>query len=272
MDLIRVSMYTTFLIKCKWFLSVITGLLIVQIHSVQHTGSRQPVENHCPHGVVGACALCNPAGGGGGGGSVKRNTAGLMTWNEAWSVWNALQVAKTRQADYLKGVQSHQLDLQQQVISANQKSPLMAGLLRLTQFVSPFAQRFSQAMDRVFNSLGQGVRAAQNMIRMLTQSFMSNTNIADKLATLLGDSKKLLDDILHHNVENLKSLLARFQFAERLAQVGQLMEKALKSLASEAAQWIQEAAERTQRALDRIKRWFKAGSRQSKRPFQNNKQ
>lgn len=180
-----------------------------------------------------------------------------MSWNQAWSVWNALQIAKTRQEDYLKGAQNNQLNLQQQILSAQQRSPLMAGFLRLMEFATPLAQRFSQMVTGSLNSMVRGVQTAQSVVRALAQSLLPNINITDKLATILGDGKKLLDDVFHQNVESLKSLHARFQFAERLAQVGQMMEKAMEALASEAAQWIHEAGEKAQRVLEKIKRWFK---------------
>jgi hypothetical protein len=65
-------------------------------------------------------------------------------------------------------------------------------------------------------------------------------------------------------VDALKNLMMRFQFLERLAQVNHLMEKMMKTLASEATQWIHEIAERVEQVLEHLKRWFKPSQKNSK--------
>jgi hypothetical protein len=244
-----------------FFISGFTELPALQIHSASQATTRHPVPS-CAHGYAGpGCPQCGGGGGGGGVGGAKRNTAGLMTWNEAWAVWNALKTNNARQADYLKGVAAnrHHVPLGNGALSG-----MTALMARFVQAALPTVRVVADALGSMGRSLTRIAQGMQQSVLLLLKG-VSNKGMADKLASLLGDGKKLLEDVLHHNVENLKSLLARLQLAERLAQVSELMEKALRELASEAAQWVQDVAEQFQRALERIGRWFRDGSRKDRK-------
>lgn len=229
----------------------------MQIQSAhQQSAAKQSGIQACSHGMVGACPQCMGSGGGSGGG-VKRNTAGLMTWNQAWAVWNALQTNNARQSAYLKGTAINQARMQQDALASLQRMPLGNLLVRLMQAYLPIARGFTQATALAGRVVEQMVRGLENVARQLASALVDGNRIADKLASILGDGKKLLEDILHHNIETLKSIMARLNFAERLAQVNKMMENALRTLAAETAQWIHEAGEQVQALFEKLKRWFK---------------
>jgi len=76
--------------------------------------------------------------------------------------------------------------------------------------------------------LSNGPRNLAAMIQQrLGQGLQPIIDISDKLAAILGDARKRLDDIFHHNGEMLKSLLAQLQWEERMGQVQSLMKRVL---------------------------------------------
>lgn len=235
----------------------------MQIHSTAQTSNRHSIQASCAHGYAGGCPICN-SGGGGGGGAAKKNTTGLMTWGEAWAVWNSIQVNKARQADYLKGVAANQARIQQEILANNNRMPATL-LSRLMQPALPVLQSFSQMLANSGRALERTFQGIQQPLQTILQRLSANVSlhgIADRLAAMLGDGKKLLDDILQHNLETIKRRLARLQFAERLAQVKELAEKVLQAIANEAARQLQELKQRMIRAWEGIKHWFSGSPRQ----------
>jgi hypothetical protein len=196
------------------------------------------------------------AGGGGGGGTGKASTSGLMNWNQAWALWSSLQLSQAHQKEYLKGVQANQARQQQGNVQLPARLIMVAARLFQSMGMQGVAQRLNtlaQNVNQFTNSVQNGIKA---MVRLSLRG-LDRINITDKLATILGDGKKLLDDILRNNVDALKNLMTRFQFLERLAQVNHLMEKMFKTLATEATQWIHEIGERVEQVLEQLKRLFK---------------
>ncbi len=173
--------------------------------------------------------MCGGAGGGGGSGA--RKTSGLMGWSEAYALWNALRIARVRNEDYLKGMSDHQF----RQMRENDRSFLLPFLGKLfprlpvflawiSQPFSPFAQLLNQGLNRLQNWL-----MPQRTPSVPRSGFLSG--MAEKLATLLGDARKLLDDIRQHNVENLKSLLARLRRNQMLQFVEGLVGGMLRQFA-----------------------------------------
>jgi hypothetical protein len=176
--------------------------------------------------VPGSCPACS--GGGGGGGAAKKPGPGLVGWDEAYALWHAEQLAKTRQADYLQASATQQ-ERQQRAIQAQTIRALAQTLW--TQFANnppPFLVSVGTGAAQAFRSLAQLINTPQTLASFLKERLLQPViDITDKLAILLGDAKKLLDDSLHHNNEMLKSLIAQLQWEERMAQVQSLMKRAL---------------------------------------------
>jgi hypothetical protein len=193
-------------------------------------------EGGCPHGAPrGACPACN--GGGGGGGSAGKK-AGLMTWNEAYGLWNALRVARIRNEDYLKGANLNQFR-QNQEATALQRGLVFSVLVRLQPALATFLQSPTLLLTTLARGFGQTMTGFRNALsgfrEAIVQPFLAVAGIADKLATILGDARKLLDDLLHHNLENLKALIRNSRFVLLMQQVEGLLKQVLQTFSPRRA-------------------------------------
>lgn len=175
----------------------------------------------CPHGVApGICPSCSGGGGGGGG---KAKSPGLMSWNEAFSVWSAIQTAETRKKDYLKGVETSIFLKQNQ---ANHGTPLansQNGLFtRFTQSVLSFLQGLGiRTNPNAENPAGKHINQPTDLktvaMPTLSEQIAALGRLAaQKLAALLNDSLKLVEEGLRNNLEVIKSLIAQMKWKEAL--------------------------------------------------------
>lgn len=186
-------------------------------------------ETRCPHGASpGACPACS--GGGGGGGSAKK--AGLMSWNEAFAVWNAIQVAETRKKDYLQGAAAQQERQQHETQIRAIRNLAMAMLGSMSRGLPPgLATIMPIAATAMKNGLEWLANLPRNLATIiqqrLAQGLQPIIDISGKIASLLGDIQNRLDDIWHHNGEVLKSLLAQLQWEQRMGQVQSLLKRVL---------------------------------------------
>ncbi len=210
----------------------------------------------CPHGgAPGACPLCSGAGGGGGG-ATKRG-AGLMGWNEAYALWKSIQVAQARNTDYLKASAGNQNRLQNEAFSLSLRQMATALLLRFLQGTAPALMLLNRAITSPIKTLANTANAFIQTINRPVQMLAARLiDISDKLATILGDARKLLDDIRQHNIENLKSLLARFAWIGQLAKIQNLVGKVLRQFAT--GQIFRSVARRLKSVLGGLKRFFTA--------------
>jgi hypothetical protein len=152
----------------------------------------------------------------------------MMGWDEAYATWHAIQVGKTRQEDYLKSTVFQQDCLQREVQAQAIRTLAQSLWLRFVNGASPLFVNISQTATNTLRGLLPLLNSPRNALGVLRDRVMQPIiDITDKLATILGDAKKLLDDILHHNVEVLKSLIAKLQWEERMAQVQSLMKRVL---------------------------------------------
>lgn len=195
--------------------------------------SPQTIEARCPHGgMPGSCPSCS-GGGGGGGGAAKKSTAGLMGWNEAYAVWKSIQTGKTREADYQKAVTGNQQGIGQEGFVQTLRMTAALMLARFVQNLMVMNARMQQAVVSMARAVGQVLSSVQNVFVQAGRQLLGlgqnitqlMASVGEKLASILGDTKKLLEDILHHNVENLKALFARLAFVERMQQIRELAAK-----------------------------------------------
>ena len=174
----------------------------------------------CPHGSApGACGACG--GGGGGGGAVRKNPSGLMGWNQAWAVWNSIQVNKAHQTEYLKG--SAQLNEQQQAqnFAATVRQMVATAIARFTQSIlMPMAQGLNRTMAAIGTAMagvGQGLSQMAGRVATVIQNALNGEilkNVAaqvlavvERLATALGELRQRAEEWLEKNVEAIKTLL-----------------------------------------------------------------
>lgn len=180
-------------------------------------GQTRQIGGGCPHGgAPGACGICS--GGGGGGGS-KKNTSGLMSWNEAWATWNAIQLGKTRQADYLKAVNTSQQMLAEQTFAMTLRATVLAFMARAQAMLQPALQ----ALGRVFSALSTPLKSAAQLLSQLGNAVRAGmqtlgegvknllaqlSDVAAKLTmAVLGESFTRAREWVEKNLENLKKLI-----------------------------------------------------------------
>lgn len=178
-----------------------------------------------------------------------------MGWNEAYALWKSIQVAQTRQQDYLKGTITNREQQQQEGFRLNQRLTASTLLARFVQNMLPALATFRQAAllpGRVLNQAFVAIR--QSLVNTLAQATGRLIDISDKMATLLGDAKKFVDDFLQHSDAIFKRVFGQLRLAERLAQVESLLGKVLKKLAPRRV--FQSLTRRAQSFLASIKRWF----------------
>ena len=238
----------------------------MQIHSTSQTGGYQGVQTAgCLHGQGAGCPICHGGGGGGGGGgSPKRNTAGLMTWNEAWAVWNALKVNNTRKTDGLQQSADNQIRLQQDIAGSGQRSLLLMTLSRWMQPVFPVIRVVSQGLrtvidgtlDRLTSLRQTAQQAARGLFQTLTQA-PSLLSLREKLTAILGDNRKFLEDLLQRQQAYWNRLKARLNFFERMTEVGQSMEKALRDLAKKMSRELRNVTDQMKRFVREGIRWLR---------------
>ncbi len=180
-------------------------------------GKTQTIGGGCPHGSApGACGIC---GGGGGGGGSKKNTAGLMTWNEAWATWNAIQVNKARQSDYLKAVNTNNERVANQTFAADLRAAAQALLARVQAMLQPVAQLMARlaavaanpakALAEVVTRLADGLQQGlQNLRDGVREAFSRLADMAAKLTmTVLGDFMQRTREWMEKKLQDLKKLL-----------------------------------------------------------------
>lgn len=181
-------------------------------------GKTQAIGGGCPHGSApGACGVCG--GGGGGGGVSKKSTAGLMGWNEAWATWNAIQVNKARQGDYLKAVNATNERVASQTFAAQIRAAAQALLVRAQAVFQPVMQMLgrvgaalanparvlAEGMARLADGLQQGVQTLKEGVRDLLSRM---ADMAAKLTmTVLGDFMQRTREWMEKKLQDLKKLL-----------------------------------------------------------------
>lgn len=187
--------------------------------------------NRCPHGSpVGACAACM-GGGGGGGGSAPKNRAGLMTWNEAFALWQSIQNAKLLHADAQKSSMNKEFRI------AMESRLWAAGFLMLNtlnqavKFISSGLQSlwaFSKSsIARLATPLTSALGKGAGLIAKTTQQIINRfVDVSDKLAVIFGEQQKLLRELLTKNLERLRKLAFLFEIAQRLSFIGEIRKKA----------------------------------------------
>jgi hypothetical protein len=161
-----------------------------------------------------------------------------MTWNEAYGLWNALRVARIRNEDYLKGANLNQFR-QNQEATALQRGLVFSVLVRLQPALATFLQSPALVFSALARGIGQTMTGFRNALsgfrETIAQPFLAVAGIADKLATILGDARKLLDDLLHHNSENLKTLIRHNRFVLLVQQVEGLLKQVLQTFSPRRA-------------------------------------
>jgi hypothetical protein len=155
-----------------------------------------------------------------------------MSWNEAYAVWSAIQVAETRKKDYLVASAAQQERQQQETQIRSIRNLAQAMWNSLARGLPPglvaIVPAAAAALRNGIDWLSNAPQAFSIFIQArLGQGVQPFIDISDKLAAIFGDFQKRLEDMMHHNDQILKSLLAQFQWQERLGQVQSLISRLL---------------------------------------------
>ncbi len=201
----------------------------MQLHSAPHL--KKTTLGQCPHGMMpGACPACSGGGGGSGGGKTK--TAGLMSWNEAYAVWNALQVNENRQKDYLKN-SSVNAFLRQQEARQQPQAPLspLPFLNELTRTIASWlgALGFGKAPNTPDPMTGrtQNALIPQPGETVAAQLAAMARSASQKLAAVLADAVNIIETAFENNLEVLKSLMAQLKWENLIGNAYRLMGRLL---------------------------------------------
>lgn len=194
-----------------------------------------------------------------------------MNWNEAYALWKSLQVGQVRQADYLQGLERQQQAAQQHLFSSELRLSLANQVARLIVGAQTVISQWIAIPQRLFSQIGaQLQQTIQTTLQHTANLLQRVVDIADKLATILGEAKKFLDDQLHHLLEEGKALLRRLQALAHLTQVTELAYKIMRQFFS--GDILQTAYRSIQGALHKLghqlRRWFQ----RSKKPASSDPQ
>lgn len=184
--------------------------------------------NQCPHGMpMNACAACS-GGGGGSGSAGKKSTAGLMSWGEAWATWNAIRTAKTREGDYLKGLDLNNLRREREPL-------LMASTMGSGVSTLPIFQSLTRLLSTLFNPQQRQPLAADGKPMPLGATILIE-NVAERLealtkasyqriSTLLFDMQALVLQGLRNNLEMIKSWIIQLKWDTLTEQIRDVLKR-----------------------------------------------
>lgn len=163
----------------------------------------------CPHGMpMGACPICN--GGGGGTSKVMTNARkpGEMTWSQCFAAGQLMKQAETRGEAKIQA-QMQNIQLAEQVqknistyinnvqntisILRNSSSPTIAKAIDFLNqtIITPFLNILSK-IPKLIQSLQNGMENIRNAI----------INVAEKLATFLGEMKNFVNKKISDFIKN----------------------------------------------------------------------
>jgi hypothetical protein len=183
-----------------------------------------------------------------------------MSWGEAYSVWNSIQTTKNRQADYLKAVSNNQQQLQNQTQATGLRLAAAALLARALVGLAGMTQSVGRLLSlpvRLAGQLTDGVRTTLSAMMRTLPGGQPTLNALQRLGSMLGDARQMLEEILARNVEHLKKLMVRAQWVQRL-----FSPENMKALASQLAKAfarnpiLRTVGKAVKSILGKLRRWF----------------
>lgn len=180
-------------------------------------GNLGGVQGQCPHGVApSGCPSCSGGGGGGG----KSKSSGLMSWNEAFAVWNALQVAENRNKDFLKSSAAVAL-LREKENNRSTTGPLINlanVMMKMTQNLTTVLKAWGVNPPLVA-TLQKGLTLLTSIIynqsETLSGQLLQLSKLASqRLAALLNEAIRIVENAFQSNVEAFKALVAKLNWQE----------------------------------------------------------
>jgi hypothetical protein len=186
--------------------------------SASNKSSVTDMPNQCSHGAAfGTCSICTGQGGGStlSGAVLKKLNPSLMTWNEAYALWNSLRWAGVRRLDEQKMLQ--QIQRTDQVAARFIAFANQVGIL-LNTMIGNMTGRFQQAVQAL-SRIGPALSGKLSEVTQMVQQTLVNIqgrlqqianrlmDITDKLAIILGEQEKHLREVLSRGIEQLKKLI-----------------------------------------------------------------
>lgn len=159
----------------------------------------------CPHGLpAGACPICSGMGGGGGG-ARRAQSAGEMSWDECYAVWQQMLRAKNAALD------KQEMRAQIQQLPFNMESKLSQFAIKMADFVqkltnfaqkdSPLLQKMPQIIAKPLVFLAKAAIPVLNVLKNIPVVIQNSLNfikghladISDKLSAIFGEAKNVED-------------------------------------------------------------------------------
>jgi len=174
------------------------------------TGINPIKSGGCAHGLpAGACPICS----GGGGGSVKKKEE--MSWDECYTIGQAMKAAKQRAVDNKildQIVQSRTTQLQRQAnIVQNQTQPIVNLVKMLPVPVQNVISNVKQAILENLNRFTLVITNQLILIKEKLQFILNNyTNIMDKLAAIFGELENKIKEFIAKNLKQIRKKLFVF--------------------------------------------------------------
>jgi hypothetical protein len=184
-----------------------------------HAASTQ---TRCPHGGVPAsCSACS-GGGGGGGGGIKARVPGLMNWSEAFAEWNAIQVAQARQKAHLKSLAAaSQLRNLETYNHLSGQTPTQLFFQNLGQSLAKLLKGLTAPLlSTKTTGLDNEEEGADPAVHTLDRANRTPgavlALVMNKLVAQLGEAQRMLEELMHHNMELFKRMLRRLAWRKSL--------------------------------------------------------
>ncbi len=200
----------------------------------------------CPHGF--SQMSCSKCGGGGGGGAAPKRTAGLMSWNEAYALWRSIQNARIREEDYLR---NREASVRQSAVETNRLLFMQSIGATLMRWVPSAALATMAAVLRAVvlnpitlarNVIASVPAAMSQALQGIKAAVVTVADIADRVATVIGEKLKALQEFLSENLKKLRAQIFKLNILKSLKSIWNFP-KAFKE------EWLPSAIEKFKRRI-----------------------
>ena len=161
----------------------------------------------CPHGFPGGgCPICSgKMGGGGGAADDKKKNVGLMSWNEASSVFNMLQKLKLLNIQDQKDLENTRL--MNILVEKMEKNVLYQRLAAITNAVTSQLTALKTVLFQAGRNITATVlKAVNTIVNAVNTSITKLIGVVNKLTAVMGEKIRALRENIQ---ENMKKIMAK---------------------------------------------------------------